>query len=162
MTHLRLGSTERQCSRTNRSHAALGTGSYTEQARGWQRKLALEQGCHSVPEAGMSGISPQTAIFRTCLLTFKIIPVLTHSFPQVLPHPRPSSGYACLLLLSSSDSISPCARGTNAMCTAPTWHLAQHLPPHGTQGPWSLLSLHFLYSEDHRQSSYMSPTASPA
>lgn len=76
----------------HRDGAALGTGSYMEQARGWQRKLALEQGCHSVPEAGMSGIPPQTAIFRTCLLTFKIIPVLTHSFPQALPHPSFSSG----------------------------------------------------------------------
>lgn len=34
----------------------------TAQARGWQRRLSPELGSHSVPEAGVSGILPQTAI----------------------------------------------------------------------------------------------------
>lgn len=58
-------SREATFTKRNRSSTAFQAGRYTEQARGWQRRLAPEQGCHSVPEAGVSVILPQTAIFRT-------------------------------------------------------------------------------------------------
>ena len=62
LTHLRLGPTERQCT-LGEIEAAQPLGlADAEQARGWQRRLSPKLGSHSVPEAGVSGILPQTAI----------------------------------------------------------------------------------------------------
>lgn len=146
--------------RTKRNSTALGTGSYMEQARGWQRKLALEQGCHSVLEVGMSGIPPQTAIFRTCLLTFKIILVLTY-FLKLFLTPNPAWGHPCLLLICFRQSLCQTHQcHAQSPHTAPRSASAPVAQDHRDRGPCSVFTS-FIASE-HPQSSYMPPVASPA
>lgn len=141
MIHLRLRPAERRCSRGQTETAQPLKLAETEQARGWRRKLAPEQSCHSVPEAGVSGIPLQTACFRTCLLTFKITIVLTIYFSKLLLMSNPAWGSSM-----SFPALLTCLHrplSQRHRCHGQSLHAALHSAStpitqgHGDRGPCS-------------------------